>query len=121
MTTEGGQQRTEGGPHQLLRGTAKIHPSLRGYSVSNTTAFHWEPINKPHGFEPAQYPQAIEIKRPISEERWWEQETLWFDVRQLPRKSWVQPTDQQGNGLPLQIYLEDMPGTDEVAVYYEWL
>ena len=121
MANEGGQQGSEGGPHQLSRGSAKIHPDRRGYSISNTTAYHWEPVNKPHGFETAQYPQALEIKRPMSEERWFEQETLWYDVRELPRDTWVQPTDNEGNGLPLRIYLQDMPSAGEVAVYYEWL
>ncbi len=106
---------------QLFRGTAKIHPNRRGYLVSNTTAYHWEPVNRPAGFGTAQYPQALEVKKPMSEERWWDQEQLWYDVRELPLNTLVQLRDNQGNGLPLQINLEDMPDAGEVAVYYEWL
>ena len=105
-----------GEAQQLFKGTGKYHPNIRDFFIQNTTAYHLGPVNKPQGFGPAQYPQGIEIWRPMGEK-------LWFDFRNLPWpwNTWVQPKDNQGNDLPLEIYVENRPGAGDVAVYYKWL
>ena len=100
--------------NQLNRGTGSPHPNIRDFIIWNTTRYDLGPMKRGQGFEPAQYPQGLEITRPMGDK-------LWYDFRELPRDTWVRPSDNQGYELPVEFYLEDLRGAGDIAVYYKWL